>query len=251
MIPNLAVTEQYHRLAKLARNPRGFQASLLAKYFFLFNVVVSETKAHWIYRGADDSLVNLCLLRTYLQKLDRFFNPMRDVVVLGNCVFNGHPYPQGGAGVILSRRAVEKLAPMAVASMTGMNTWEDSQFGWMLESIGIRVQTRTASVAFLGVGFDRQQFALVRSGNISNLSPCPKATKSNPQKCPVMLARLRETIFFHTFRNVSWSERHAIMMAMTQAPNEVYWYQPTGIRPTLCRATQVSALGWMDNQTIF
>jgi hypothetical protein len=249
-IPNLAVTEQYRGLAGLARHRIGFQPDLLAKYFFLFNFVVYETNARWIYRGADDSLMNLSLLRIYLRKLDGLFDPARDLVVRGNCVFRWHPFPQGGSGVLISRKAVMALAPLGRESIAGMMDWEDSQFGWMLERIGLTVPNQTASRAFLGVGFGGYELDIIRSRASSKLRVCPRIVRSDPPKCPVIVAPVREVIFYHSSAGVPFRERLSTMQNMARAPKEIYWYQPYAEVPILCRAEGVFPRGWMSDQTI-
>jgi hypothetical protein len=246
-IPNLAVTEQYRALERLAASQRGFQAALLAKYFFAFNYVIGETKARWIYRGADDTMVDIALLRQYINKLNRRYDPLSEVVVRGHCIsVSGHQYPQGGSGVILSRRAVEKIAPMGLSVLTGMNQYEDIQFGLVLRRIGVNIETEAECRAFIGTPFTDSDRRALEAQDFSFLPKCP----DNPcPSCPCtrFLAPLRQVIFTHTLNWYPFQQRLAVSRGASNAPRNVYWHHRDALYPSLCRLENRIVPGWVED----
>jgi hypothetical protein len=245
-IPNLAVPISYSRMAELSKYRQNFQRFLLAKYFFVFNYVIEETTARWIFRAADDTMINFAKLRQYIAKLNRHFDPLHDIVIRGHCITrNGISYHQGGAGVLYSRRAVELLAPLGNETLAGQTMWEDAQFGWKLGNIGINVAKNTWSAAFVGTPFRKMSTYALESGNFRRLGPCPKK-ESIP-----FLAPANEIVFMHTSAVKLFEDRYRASMTLFHAPEYVYWSSGWGIAPFLCCNNQTMQSGWGKDDNIF
>jgi hypothetical protein len=212
---------------------------MTAAMFWTFQYIVEHTIARWIFMSDDDILINFDLLPAFMSALDRKYDPIHDVVVRGDCIMNGPVYPQGGSGVILSRRAVEQLAPLANYSIWGF--WEgcpDQRLGHVMNKVFSGTSWYT-STAFLGQPLEGLNFESARSGIFTKLPSCPDPAKFSHEGCQRFLAPVRQIVFYHvgtSFHNeAGWlKERFAIAHNLWKAPPQVSFWPSGSYMKTLC-----------------
>jgi hypothetical protein len=197
----------------------------MASFAWLCQYVLSNTSTRWIYISDDDILINFHLLPAFMNGLDRAFDLLHQIVVRGDCIMNGPVYPQGGSGVILSRFAVEKLAPYGSYSVWGFReSCPDQRLGRAMN----RVFSGTAwytSMGFLGSLYP-SDFQMLRECDFVRLRRCPNSGTLSQIGCSRFVAPLRETVFFHigtVFHNgPGWlKQRLAIASDLWNAPPQV------------------------------
>jgi hypothetical protein len=167
-----------------------------------------------------------------MNELSQKFDPLHEVIVRGDCIINGPVYPQGGSGVVLSRQAVEQLAPFGNYSIWGF--WEgcpDMRLGRLMNKIFHGTAWYT-STAFLGSSLDGSDFSRIYRGNFSGLPHCPDPTTFSQIGCRRFLAPLQQVVFFHIgplFHNgPGWlKQRLAIAHNLWSAQPEVSFW-PSG-----------------------
>jgi hypothetical protein len=236
-LPNLAVPLYYQDMANIQR-------MLLAKYFFVFNYVVHETRARWIFRGADDTMINFKLLPLYIAKLNAHFDPLKDIVIRGHCVQRaGIPYHQGGAGMLFSRRAVERLAPLGEETLRGQTMWEDAQLGWKLGSLGINL--RNESTAFVGTPFTGVSAKALDTGDFREIAVCDRKRKY------FYLAPARDILFMHEVAIAEFKDRLKHSLNLFNADKDVSWFSPNLMSPSLCRQDLNGTGGWRNEDKVF
>jgi hypothetical protein len=229
-IPNLTVTEPYRQMARLSRFRHNFQRDLLAKYFFVFSYVSSETHARWIYRGADDSFINFNLLPGYLDHMNRNFDPESDFVIRGHCVRRSRIfYHQGGSGILYSRRAVTMLSALGEETLRGQTMWEDAQLGWKLGDIGINVSRDTCSIVYLGTPFPGLAGEVLVSGEWASLPQCNLSDGTILYSLP-----LSNVVFVHQAGHFTFEQRLAHAHRVFTAPRDVYLAPCTYLGPSIC-----------------
>jgi hypothetical protein len=238
---NLAMPENY---INWTNHPfvRGLGTIRHATSFaWIFTYVVKCTTARWIWRGDDDILINFELLPQYARLLDHMYDPLRDVVVKGDCIKNGPIYPQGGAGVLMSRRAVELLEPWGNYFIWGFfEDVPDKRFGVILEKIMSDVGMITSS-AFLGCRLSESDFSKLRRQNFSDLAPCPDVpTGQGGRGCRPIAAPTHQIVFFHVgsvFENGPGFLRDRLGFAriLWTASSDIAFHVTGGYQKGLCR----------------
>jgi hypothetical protein len=120
-IPNLVVPKESWDLMKFAPVPslnqnggyatvRPMDVHLFIKYFYCANYTLNHTRARWIARLADDTLVNFAKLGQLMDRLEARYDPLAEFVFRAHCIDYGGmitTYPQVGSGSGLSRFARE------------------------------------------------------------------------------------------------------------------------------------------------
>lgn len=160
-------------------------------------------------------------------------DPLRDVVIRSDCIVNGPVYPQGGGGMILSRRAVEQLAPFGNYSI--WEIWQDSpdmRIGHVMNHVFSGTSWYT-STAVLGCSLDELDFERARVANFTGLPACPDPSTLSNEDCMRFVAPLRQLVFVHigrAFHNgAGWlKERYEIAQNLWNAPPEVSFW-PSGL----------------------
>jgi hypothetical protein len=197
--------------------------------FWAFNYTLYETDVMWLFRGDDDVLINFDLLPAYIREMERTHDPLTEFVIRGDCMYHGPTYPQGGAGVLFSRHAIERLIPMSHYSIWGF--WEDcpdQRLGRVLEAMGIDAGICSSS-AFLGTCLDLRDLARLREGNFSGLSQCPEPVPDQ-RECRGFVAPMRQNIFFHIgpvgdYERMPVEGRMALARKLWGAPEQAALHQ--------------------------
>jgi hypothetical protein len=169
-----------------------------------------------------------------MEELDGAHNPLREFVALGNClIVRGikWPYPQGGAGYLLSRSACARLAPMAETIEAHGFYNEDSTFGGVLHDLHV---TNMTSDRFLGYTLVRwHRRAVFRSWHM--LPRCPPAPVPG-EGCRPFISSVSRVVFFH--QHAPFDEYYCnLARRLFGAPQNVMWYM-VGLQPMLCKAHQ-------------
>jgi hypothetical protein len=175
----------------------GWERRDSAAMFYSFLYALEDKDIGWVYRGYDDILINFELVGAYLEELERQYDPMSDFVVRGDCVVNGPLYPQGGAGMVLSRRAVELMAPMGRQAIWEFGgTYDDQNVGLVLARQN-RSAGNCSSSAFLGYPFEEEQWKLIQEGDFNGLEECVQPDEWETG-CRRFLLSVRQIVFYHT-----------------------------------------------------
>jgi hypothetical protein len=249
-LPNLAVPLYYKSLANLSSYLQNYQSALLAKYFFVFNYITHETNARWIFRGADDTMINFKLLPFYIAKLNAHFDPLKEIVIRGHCMQRaGIAYHQGGAGMLFSRRAIERIAPLGEETLRGQTMWEDAQLGWKLGSLGIDLRRDTWSTAFVGTPFTGVNAKALETGDFREIARCERIR--NRKRKYEWLAPARDILFMHEVAIAKFKDRLRHSVNLFNADEDVYWFSPNMMSPGLCREERNGTGGWRKEENLF
>jgi hypothetical protein len=238
--PNLAMPDNYLNWQSHPRKDALWTFRSTAGMFWTFKYVIAETKARWIFFGDDDILINFDLLLPFMRELHRKHDPLKDVVVRGDCINSGLSYPQGGSGVVLSRRAVEDLAPLGNHSI--WDFWEecpDMRLGHVMYELWSNTG-RHASTAFLGQPFGALDFDKVRNKNFTELPSCPQSSGAKNESCPSWAVPAHQLVFFHTGRVMEngpgmLTKRLEIAQILWKAPPDIGVWVDGGYSRSLCR----------------
>jgi hypothetical protein len=166
--PNLALPLDYLNWSSHHVDQAQWPVRNSAGTFYAFEYALRETNARWIGRFFSDIMINFDVLVPYMRELDRRYDPLTDVVLRGDCIVSGFPFLQGGAGYIVSRRALEVLVPYANYSIWAF--WEDhddKRLGHVMWDSGIRA-SECGSSAFTGMPLPEADWARVEQGNCHN-----------------------------------------------------------------------------------
>jgi hypothetical protein len=94
------------------REPPGKLHRLWEIDCWYLNWALAHTQARWIWRAVSDVVLNFDALDEFVNDLEKQRDPLLDFVQLAHCLRGKYPrWPQGKNGWILSRHAVEVLAP--------------------------------------------------------------------------------------------------------------------------------------------
>jgi hypothetical protein len=236
--PNIAMPDNYLNWKSCPEQFRKWMGRFTAQYFWSFKYILFNTSARWIWCGDDDILINFELLPRYARRLARLYDPLRDFVVRGECIKYGVVYPQGGSGIVFSRRAIEMMEPFANFSIWGF--WEkypDRRVGVVIGKVHRDVGS-CASSAFLGSFLPRGNFSMLKTGNFSGLEPCPPS--QHGRECRVGSAPVNQVVFFHigtVFENGPGflKERLEYAKNLWSAPSDVWYWAPSPEAKALCR----------------
>jgi hypothetical protein len=200
---------------------------MVAMDFFSLSYFLHERKEPWYYRGTDDTFVNLPRLPEFLAELNREFNPIREVVLRGDCIYHrGVLFLQGGAGFLCSRAAARVISNVSryLEMWTG---YEDLTMGPFLDSVGIGTRN-CCSPAFMGHGPNVINVRTPAKCPVRNLTRLPVPHHNEP---------LRNVIFFHK-KDVSGKKlERALPRArlVFGAPERIRWVvKPDNFWPRTC-----------------
>jgi hypothetical protein len=239
--PNIAMPENYlrWRAYPLPADGHEWPVRETAKRFFVLNYALEHTTARWIWCGCDDIYINFDLLLPYIQTLERYWDPLQDVVVRGDCIPNGPLYHRGGPGSIYSRAAVRRLAPFGNWSIWALFEGDDDKrIGLAMEQADIDVP-ETASSAFIGFDWTDDRLRGLRTANYSDLQvndPCPKVALIERSGCRKFVAPLNQVVFYHV-RYANFSQRLTMAKSVWNAPPWLFFHHDAGWESALCRYT--------------
>jgi hypothetical protein len=209
---------------------------------WIFDYALHETSAHWIFRCQDDILINFALLPEYMAELNQKYDPLKEVVIRGDCVRKGPSFPQGGSGMLISRAALERIVPVGRFAFWELDdTFEDVVFGCILWHLKIDSYNCSSS-AFLGFQFQFWEWAWIMNNDFRHLTECPGKSKLRQKRCNRFLLSTNQLVFFHTGKNESganepFEKRMAIARNLWNAPPSVAVWR-LGNVPYLCRWTR-------------
>jgi hypothetical protein len=233
--PNIAMPDNYLSWQDYPNGGVQWPIGETAKLFFIFNYALQETPARWIFRAYDDVLMRSDLLLPYMMALEEEHNPLIEFVIRGACIFNGLLYAQSGVGILFSRRAVEKLAPLG--NHTIWRFWEDhddKRFGHLLDDLKINAGAITSS-AFVDGAWDENDSLAIVQNNFTGLRPCPNPDTIDQIGCQKVLAPVRQIVFYHIRTYLNVREKTRNLMNLSNAPSFVHFWYPGGDEPLLCQ----------------
>jgi hypothetical protein len=239
--PNIAFPDPFMNWSQSPRGGGTWQLRDSAKMFYSFHYALTVPWARWIYRGYDDVLINFDILPSYMRELDSIYNPLTDVVLRGDCVVCGPVYPQGGAGMILSRLAVEILARMSRRAIWDLpGDFDDQRLGYVLRDLKWNAGLASSS-AFLGFSFGKSDWTRAEAGNFTGLSECsrPRGWESG---CRRFLLSAQQIVFFHAGKD--WNRQQATFYMRTRMAQHL-WSAPPEIG-VMRRGNQVHLCYWSD-----
>jgi hypothetical protein len=234
--PNIEMPPDYLGWTVYAKNvEHKWVIRETAKYYFIFNYVLGHTNARWIFRSADDIVINWQLVEGFIRVLDEKYDPLRDVVLRGDCVVNEEVYFQGGAGVLLSRAAVKKVASMGSLAIWNVTEGhgDDYRFGVVLAELRIDIE-RAAMPEFVGYPWSDTEREMILARNWEKLPACPDVAELEISGCKKFVAPVRGLVFYHH----SWgsiADQRAIARGLWSAPDWVHFYRRKRVEPILCQ----------------
>jgi hypothetical protein len=249
--PNIAFPDNYMNWTHSPRGGGGWELRDFARMLFSLNYALQESGAGWIYRGYDDILINFDLLLPYMRELERRYDPLKEFVIRSDCVVFGPVYPQGGAGMLISRRALEVIAPMAHRAIWELKgIWDDQRMGFLLRDLKWPAGECSSS-AFLDYSFSKSDWARVEINNFSGLPEC-QATKSWVSGCRRFLLSVRQLVFFHTGkdsnrRQATFETRMRMATNLWKSPPEVAVRRSTSNGAHLCYWRNATSAGSFFN----
>jgi hypothetical protein len=228
--------------AMVAHNPEERfhrDSDLAAKFVFALRFFLQNSDAGWFWRGTDDAVVHFQNLPNFVAYLDDKYDPLKEIVVLGNCIdrdeeHGGRVYRgflQGGSGWVLSRRAAELVERMGWTWVPEIDWADDVIFTRVLERLNLSVFNGTSEF-FLG--HDAKDWDRFQIENPGGLPVCPRAEERNAVRCRKFTSPLRDLVFWHR----QWDQMGPRMddaEAMFRAPPNVhFWMDASDTR--LCLA---------------
>jgi hypothetical protein len=206
--------------------------------FYSFQYALSDPSVRWVYRGYDDILINFHLLLPYMVELSRKYDPLNEFIVRGDCVVNGPVYAQGGAGMVLSRRAVEVLSRKARHAIWDINgDFDDQRLGYVFENLKWNAGECSSS-AFLGFSFEKAEWQRVEKGDFDRLEECERP-KEWENGCRRFLLSARQIVFFHAgmdwkMTQIDFKTRTTMARNLWKAPPDVAVRRYKNFSVSLC-----------------
>jgi hypothetical protein len=235
---------------------RPMDVHLFIKYFYCANYTIHHTRARWIARLADDTLVNFAKLGQFINRLEVRYNPLTEFVLKAHCIDYGFgrlkPYPQGGAGAVLSRHACAISIEHQVSMLRELRLLEDVEIGRYLYS------RRFPGIAMAGDNFmghtpELNEMAMLSKpetmplcssvkvqSNTFDLFKRDRRDRSN--KCGQFFTPLNEVVFVHAH---PWHQLEGLLKYATayfDAPPWVVWWNPIGGGPKFCKEENATLL---------
>jgi hypothetical protein len=213
-------------------------SDLAAKFIFALRFFLQNSKADWCWRALEDTILNFGNLPRFVAYLDERYDPLKDVVVLGNCidrdqVHDGRLYPgflQGGAGWVVSRRAAELIEPMAWTWVPNINWADDVAFTEVLQRLNLSVFDATSEF-FLGHDIKDGDRNWIR--NPDGLKVCPGADGRKAIRCRRFTAPLKDLVVWHR----QWQRSEALaddaQITFDAHPDVHFWMDASDT--ALCR----------------
>jgi hypothetical protein len=237
--PNIETPENYMNWREYPHKEGKWTIPATVAFFWAFKWAIQYTTARWIFIGDDDILINFKLLLPFMRELDRKYDPINEVAVRGDCIINGPVYPQGGSGVVLSRRAVECLSFYGNYSLWGF--WlggKDLRLGRVMNEIFLGTSWYT-STAFMGHMLLPDYFRRLQKANFTVLAKCPEPETLPQSGCRRFVSSLRQIVFFHVgqvFENgPGWlKERLKLAETLWNAPPQVGFWPAERYRKYFC-----------------
>jgi hypothetical protein len=259
-IPNLAVPKASWALTEhvpflWSSSPKYKDVCLLIRYFYCANYTLDHTQARWVARLADDTLVNFAKLRDYFEHLEARYDPVREFVFKAHCIdWANHilPYPQGGAGAVLSRFACSVSIQHQIPILKGLKPsfLEDVEIGRYLLSHNFPM-VALAGDNFVGhVVLENMWNALLNPDTLQQCSTVKVESGSwargdqpngrSMSKCGHFFTVLNEVVFLHVCIWRSPQELLDYSAKFFDAPPWVLWWNPQTGFPRFCREENAS-----------
>jgi hypothetical protein len=214
---------------------------LMVRYFFCVNYTLKDTRARWMGRLADDTLVNFARLGPFIEKLEARYNPLMEFVFKAHCVDMGagknhSGIPQGGSGFVLSRFACRIALKHQISMFQKMLVWEDLSIGRYFVSQGFP-PVAMAGNNFLGHGAAPDQLHRLAMGKEMPLcvSRMMEFRRWRGDRCGRFLTPVNEIVFVHTMPYPGWERLLNLAWALWNAPPWVLWWNGFWGLPRFCQ----------------
>lgn len=184
---NIPYIQKYKDMMEsLKDKPNAKDINLAIKEINALDYYVHNTKAEWLFRGVDDTFVNM-------NEFPRFFTSLPDptgkALLYGDCIESPTPYLHGGSGILMSREMAKKLLNHSSEWLKEIESPEEVYFSKLIESAGFDV-SEFGSPYFMGI-FNKNE------KDFDNIDQCKALSKSSNRKCPDVISNVKKTIFFH------------------------------------------------------
>lgn len=223
---------------QMRRKNLAIYTDLLMNFIFSMRFFLHETNAHWLWRGTDDTIVNLEKLDRLIIRLSAEYSESEEIF-LGHCIDGAvysevGTYLQGGSGILMSRAAVKLLEPYITKEVELVYDPDDVMIGRVMKNIGARIVN---SPYFMGHNIENIE-------NIQNntLDECPSLEDLESrdvaiQQCKHVMGPIRDVIFYHEQLggdNVNL-ELQKNLKGVRQASQKVMWYTDQGGVVNVCK----------------
>ena len=238
-IPANLYTDEYY--LKIKNNhprlkSRYKDIDLFVKDYFLLSYFYYETNYRWVYRGVDDTAINVNYIKKYFKQLESKYNPLKEKVILGNCLIDRiYSFLQGGSGYIFSRKAVKEMLPHFKAVIDECNVPEDVLHNRFLEFLGISL-SKASSEHMIGHSFFNDDYSRIYKNDFSGIIKCPKPIKVSKNQCRKFHSPVNQLLILHQLTsdpNVAISLSDILFNVKD---NSIHWYMCRVGNPCLCRA---------------
>jgi hypothetical protein len=235
--------DHYRQAMRLNRRYRRFRKDLdlSAKFFFALRFFLENTTDAWFYRGTDDTIVNFANLGPFMANLNSKWNPLRESVVVGNCIdLKRFSYLQGGVGILFSRRAAMRMVMHFTLFMSKLNRPEDVYFTNLLNMTGVTLYGATSEF-FIGHDIYPDHRHMFWNNTLDKLLPdCPDVSQIWAKRCRQFVSPLADLVFWHQEgRNKTLSQTIMFSKWVMRQPRWMNWWLNKG-RPWLCKSNNVS-----------
>jgi hypothetical protein len=201
------------------------QVSLLIRYFFCATFTLEHTRARWMLRVSDDTVVNFEKLGEFIDSLDARYDALTDFVFKAHCACCWAPvhYPQGGAGFVLSRRGCELALEHALAIAESAYIAEDVAIGRYLVQHGVS-DDRWASQHFSGHTVPAEEAGRLRERKFPEMPECASVWERGDWACIHIISPANNLVFFHMQPGSPLSAVFADAELFFRAPPQVFWW---------------------------
>jgi len=144
---------------------RAIKRYVAAKYFY------ENTTYDWYWSATDDVYVDIPNLQKFLDHLNAKYDPNKDLVFKSHTIYNrGIHFPQGGVGMIFSRKAVGEFLKIGIEFVKSISTYDDVEF-WKIRKYFNMTITEIATPYMFGHGIYLQPITLWRK--LRKIKECP------------------------------------------------------------------------------
>jgi hypothetical protein len=242
-VPNILVPKAYFQIKKYSNyvmDPgyRPAEMDRILKTVFCVDYASRSPGVRWLARICEDTLINFAKLGDFISDMNIRHNPLKELVFKGHGLYGilRFPYPQGGAGFLLSQFGCQIGSKLALSFVAESPLLDDRALGRFLLNNGFPA-VALGGGHFIGHGPGLGTTAIRKlsrgKSGISSLESCSIRKKYGV--CDRFICPANNVIFFHVLRLKSMQELFYCGGLFFEADPRVFWLNLPRGNSRLCR----------------